>query len=318
MPITKFPNGLSSFGGIVGPSHYAGWWGKKAFFVDDDDGLDGRTGLEPEKAFKTIQKAVDSAGPLDTIFLKPRELGGQVYPGYSAHGYYSGSIIIPNDRQGLAIIGTGRGGRGIGSNIQCMIEPDIGGSDVCLHVKSPGVSIENLGMKALTNSKGAIFADLLADSTEQAYGLTVSNCFFKDFKATGSVYGTINLVSIHWVTIQHCIFRQAGMGIHMSSARAKINDPVIRDCSFTGVASDWSADIRINDVKGLEISDCRFQHNPPSGGTNGGYIFCAGTVASGLISGCTFSYQGKTESNVMTITGTLEQAGNWGDDGLIS
>lgn len=316
--MTTFGDQLREFGGVpVSAGKYAGWWGNDVWFVDDEDGLDSNLGQSPTTAKQTIQAAIDAAGPNDTIYLKPRELGGLAYPGYSGHGYYTGTNIIPTGRKGLAIIGTGRGGRGIGMAGQVMIEPTSGSTDVGITVKSPCVSIENLGIKAVTDSNGAIFADLQSDSSEQAWGLTVSNCFFKDFKAADGVFGTINLVSIHWTTIQHCIFREAGIAINMTSQHAKVNHPVVRDCTFTGLASEWSSDIRIGDVKGLEIDDCRFTHKPPSGGTNSGYIFCAGSVASGLISNCYFAYTGNTESSVMTIVNNLKYAHCWGDEDYI-
>lgn len=320
MGYTHYPNGITSMGmPIVGGAHYAGMWGNDIWFVDDDNGLDTNKGDLPTAGFKTIQKAITKAGPQDTIYLKAREVGGQAYPGYSAHGYFTGTNIIPKDRQGLAIIGTGRGGGSIGMSLQCMIEPDSGTTDVGITVKSPGVSIENLGIKALAGSTGAIYANRGDGSDAQAWGLTVSNCFFKDFQTTISAKGTIHLDTIHWVTIQHCTFREAGIAINLLSQHTGIKEPIIRDCTFTGIASEWSSDIRLGDVKGIEIDNCRFLHAPPSGGDNVvGYIDVVGAAVSGLISNCYFSYAGTSLAATITLADVLVQAHCWGDDSVVT
>lgn len=316
MAITKFPNGISSFGGVVGPLGYAGWWGTGVWFVDDDTGSDGNKGNDPEEAFKTIQKAIDSAGPHDTIFLKPRELGGLAYPGFSAHGYYTGSNIIADDQQGLAIIGTGRGGRGIGMSVQCMLEPDDATTHSTIVVKSPGVSIENLGLKCVLGASGAIYARM---STGQAYGLTVSNCFFKDFKTTAvSATGTINLLSIHWATIQHCLFKEAGCAIYFSSIDASVETSTIRDCDFVGVASTWSEDIRVGDCRNLTITDCRHAHDKPTGGaTTNVYVNMVGPTGTGMISNCTYAEESTTVTDFWSLQGEVLNSNCYGSKGII-
>ncbi len=280
------------------------------WFVDDDNGSDGSVGRNPNAGFKTIQKAIDMAGANDTIYLKPREVGGLAYPGYSAHGYYSGTNVIAADQQGLAIIGTGSGDRGWGSNVQCAIEPDIGSTDVAILVQSPCVSIENVMVKCLTGANGAIRA---VQDTAEAWGLTISNCSFKDFKATGLAIGTIDLHTIHWATIQHSIFREAGCAINFASTYALVKYPVVRDCTFTGVASEWSNDIRIGDVKSLEIDNCRFLHAVPTGGAPSKYVVPVGSTASGLVSNCFFAVDTATIGDVMTIVDALSNSHCYGE-----
>ncbi len=299
MTITAYPNGVSSFGGVVGPPNYAGWWGTNVWFVDDDAGSDGNSGKDPAKAFKTIQKAIDLAGQQDTIFLKPRDIS---LTAHSSHGYYTGTNIIPTSQQGLAIIGTGRGGRGIGANVQCAVEPDSGSTDATFTVRSPGVSFENMMIKCVTDAGGAIAANV---NTAQAYGLTVSNCFFKDFKTTGEAVGTISLYTIHWATIQHCIFREASQAIDVNSAYASVEGTVIRDCDFIGAASTWDADIRVGDCKKLVIDNCRFQHAVGTGGQQNIYINMVGTTGTGMVSNCTFSGTSETITAFATLKGTV-------------
>ncbi len=301
MPITNFPNGISSFGGVVGPPGYAGWWGSTAWFVDDDGGSDGNSGKEPTKAFKTIQKAVGLAGPQDTIFLKPRNIA---VGAYHTHGYYTGNVTTTDAQQGLKIIGTGSGGvRGWGSNIQCAIEPTGGSTAATILVQSPGVSIENVMVKAITGSTGGGIGATNVTNNE-VYGLTISNCGFKDFISTGSAIGTINIDSCHWSTIQHCIFREGGVAIALGSALQAIRSPIIRDCDFWGAPSTWSSDIRVSDVANLIIDNCRFMHALPTGGAPNVYIVMVGTAGTGIISNCNISAASETIATNFTLVGT--------------
>jgi hypothetical protein len=77
MGYTNFPNGLTSFG-IPLPS--AGAYScpdvGTTYWVDGTNGLNGNSGLEPSKAFKTIQKAIttqiaDATGLGDKIYVLP-------------------------------------------------------------------------------------------------------------------------------------------------------------------------------------------------------------------------------------------------------
>ena len=70
MSLTNFPNGISSFGVPVIGGASMPFTGKH-FFVDYVNGSDGNNGLSVRKAFKTIQKAHDSAtaGKNDVIYL---------------------------------------------------------------------------------------------------------------------------------------------------------------------------------------------------------------------------------------------------------
>ena len=299
MSFTNFPNGITSMGAPVGPSHYAGWWGKNVWFVDDDNGSDSNSGTDPEHALKLIQTAVTKSGPHDTIFLKPREIDLDTH---SSHGYYTGTIIIPNTKTGLAIIGTGRGGRGLGVGAQCMIEPDASSTDTTITVQSPAVSIENVGIKAVLGGTGAIYASV---STAQAYGLSVSNCFFKDFIGADVATGTIHLVTTHWTTIQHCYFKEAGVAIHHNSAVAAVRNIVIRDCDFVGAAATWMHDIRVGGVLNMLIDNCRFAHALPTAGTPNFYIYMTGTSGTGMISNCTFASAASNIVTTMELKGTV-------------
>jgi hypothetical protein len=71
MPLTNFPNGLSSFGiPIIGGGSIPPFTGTY-FFVKPYTGSDGNTGKSPAKAFKTLAKALDAAtaDKNDVVFL---------------------------------------------------------------------------------------------------------------------------------------------------------------------------------------------------------------------------------------------------------
>jgi hypothetical protein len=312
MGFTNFPNGVTSMGAPVPGSHYAGWWGKNVWFVDDDGGGDEQSGKTPTKALKTIQSAITRASYHDTIFLKPREIDQDTH---SSHGYYTGTNIIPANKTGLAIIGTGRGA-GIGSGVQCMVEPDAASTDETFTVQSPAVTFENLGVKAVTSSKGAIYADV---QVAHAYGLTVSNCFFKDFKAVNGGYGTIHTITTHWTTIQHCYFKESGCAISHTALIADARNPTIRDCDFVGSAAQWDADINIGGATGLIIDNCRFHHPVGTGGSLNIYIHCGGTTGAntGMISNCNFSKSTVTVAHCITLVTGILNSHCYGSDAIL-
>ena len=315
MGFTNFPNGITCMGAPVPGNYYAGWWGKNVWYVDDDTGGDEvtRNGNSPRQALKTIQEAITRASYHDTIFLKPREIDQDTH---SSHGYYTGTNIIPANKTGLAIIGTGRGA-GIGSAVQCMVEPDASSSDVAITVRSPGVCIENVGVKAVLSSNGAIYANV---STAQAYGLTVSNCFFKSFQT--AAVGMIHTETTHWTTIQHCTFlaeSAASTAIRQTSLIAAARNNTIRDCDFNGDVANISCDIWIGDSWGLLIDNCRFNHASPTGGSNV-YIVTQGSLSTdhGLISNCYFPKASVTVSHFITLMTGILDSHCYGDGEIIA
>ena len=311
MSLTHFPNGITSFGGPVTANNFAGWWGKDVYFVDDENGSDDNDGKSPTIAKATIQSAITASSIGDTIFLKPREIDTSIH---SSHGYFTGTNIIPTGKTGLAIIGTGRG-IGIGSAVDCMIEPDASSTDTTITVQSPSVTIENVGIKAVASGSGAIYASA---SVAQAYGLTVSNCFFKDFLGASSSVGSIHLVTTHWTTIQHCYFKECGVAIHHNSAVAAVRNIVIKDCDFVGAAGDWGQDIRLGDVIEMVIDSCRFAHAQPTAGTRKMYIDMLGTGGTGMISNCRFGVAATTQATVANLKGTVLMSDAFGSPAAIT
>jgi len=77
MSLTHFPHGLTSFGvPVFGASTGQVPIFGTTYFVDGTNGADGNTGLEPDRAFKTIQKAItvqiaNTTGLGDVIYVLP-------------------------------------------------------------------------------------------------------------------------------------------------------------------------------------------------------------------------------------------------------
>jgi len=73
MPLTNFPNGITSFGVPVVPTQVSFSKDSKVFFVDATNGNDGNDGLDVARPVATIQKAVDLAvtDRGDTIMVAP-------------------------------------------------------------------------------------------------------------------------------------------------------------------------------------------------------------------------------------------------------
>ncbi len=313
--MTTFGDQVKQFGGVpVSSVNYAGWWGNDVWFVDDINGNDGNTGKSPTAAKKTIQAVINIAGPQDTIFLRPRDIStGR----YHEHGYYTGTLNIPATNYSLSIIGTGNGARGVGANIQCAIEADSAATAATITVKAPCFNIENVMVKQINEATtaGAINA-VSTFGTQQAWGLTVSNCMFKDFQSAGSGLATIHIDTAHWATIQHCIFREADMAINLLSTEAAIRGAVIRDCDFWGNAADVSNDIRVGDCKNLLIDKCKFLHALPTGAAPLIYINFVGAAAVGIISNCMFSTTDADEANAVNLAGSVIMANCYGTDYL--
>lgn len=95
MPLTNYPNGITSFGiPVVGngiPSNVGTYW-----FVDGTTGVDGNSGTDPSQAFATIQYAVDRRGPNDVILV--------------AAGAYDETVTISRGVGPLTIVGLGNQG----------------------------------------------------------------------------------------------------------------------------------------------------------------------------------------------------------------
>lgn len=318
MAITNFPNGVSSFGAPVMNNKYAGWWGNKVWYVDDISGADGYDGKTPTRAKATIQGAIDVAGSQDTIFVRPRDV---TVGDYNSHGYITNlvsNIATGEAMQGLSIIGT-HSGADYGANSQCAIAPVAGITPATILVESPCVTIENFLIKTVAGQTGGGIGAV--DSTARSWGLTVSNCSFKNFATylTSNLLACIHLDNNHWTTIQHCRFRKAFVGINCGSSGGVIEGLSVTDCDFDGAAAYWDADIYMGDVKHIRIHNCRFNHALPAWVTGEKlfYIYMGGSAGSGMVSDCYFSADTAAAATLMTLVGTVLPVHCYGKPSLL-
>ena len=318
MTITEYPNGVSSFGAPVMNNKYAGWWGNNIWFVDDIDGNIGNSGKTPTNAKKTIQQAINLAGPQDTIFVRPRNV---TVGAYSGHGYITNvtsNIATGAAMQGLSIVGT-HSGLGIGANSQCALAPVAGLTPATVLVESPCVTIENFLIKTVTGQTGGAIGAV--DSTNRSWGLTVNNCSFKNFITydTATAIGAIMLDNNHWTTIDNCTFRECYVGVNFGSSGGVIEGLYMNNCDFHGAAAKWDADIYMGDVKNIRITNCRFNHALPAvpAGEKLHYIVMAGTNGTGIICDCYFSLDSANVAANMTLAGTVLPAHCYGMPSLL-
>lgn len=148
MPLTHFPNGLSSFGiPQIGSNTYSVPGGNGAvWFVDAVNGSDGNSGQSPSEALKTIGKAHSLAGngTGDTIY---------VYP-----GSYTENVVISKDYISL-----------IGAVYAGYARPDV--------VPAAGVPLTVTGQGFLAQHMR--FAGTAADSVVQnGNGFYYTDCVF--------------------------------------------------------------------------------------------------------------------------------------------
>ena len=315
MSITNFPNGVSSFGAPVMNNNYAGWWGNEILFVDDIDGSDDNNGTEPTSAKKTVQGAIDLAGPQDTIFVRPRNV---TVGAYSGHGYITNlvsNIATGEDVQGLSIIGT-HSGKGIGANSQCALAGVSAVTTATVLVESPCVNIENFLIKMISGQTGGCIGAV--DTTARSWGLTVNNCSFKNFITANNAtkIAAIMLDNNHWTTIENSFFRECYWGINFGSSAGVIEGLYVRNCEFVGAAATWESDIYMGDVKNIIIDSCRFAHALPAFPTGTGlhYITMAGSAGTGIISNCNISAQGTDQTDNITLAGTVLNSHVFGAD----
>ncbi|KKL25263.1 hypothetical protein LCGC14_2407070 [marine sediment metagenome] len=183
MPLTNFPNGLSSFGVPVLPGLNGLTALNKVYFVDGVNGLDSRTGLSVDQAFATIQKAVNTVVHRDAILVLPHAAAG---------ADYDETVTTPlnnatsgNAANGVTLMGVSNTVYGDDAP---QIFPNTGGGN-CLVVRAPGWRISGLTFAVPTTSTMCIQLNLAqaakTDNTSYAPHTQVDNCRFRGLVAAG-------------------------------------------------------------------------------------------------------------------------------------
>jgi hypothetical protein len=218
MPVTNFPNGLSSFGQVLGlansslPNVNGATW-----FVGASGASDGNSGGDIGQSFATIQKAIDVAQEGDTIVVFP--------------GSYAENLVV-NGKNYLSIIGAQAAG---------YARPDIvPASGKALYVEaSEGFIAQHLRFAA-----PAADTDLVL---HEGNGFRYEDCVFDGDAAQGNAKALLRLkgnatddaYTASEGVILNCLFRgSGGDGVIFDTAAALVGvgetDVQIAGCIFVG------------------------------------------------------------------------------------
>ena len=283
----------------ISPAKIAGmanrvYYVKKATDADYSDFLTNRQGTYSNGksiVYNTIQAAVTAAGRKDVILVYPADMAA----GATDPDSYSETIIIPAAQDGLSIIGVGN--RTQGGLPQVKIGA---GSTAMFTIRSPGITLANLGINGVDSTGGGILLDDNA-STKTAFGVSLINCHFKNCKAhatNGAVGGAVytSAAGGAWqLLVKGCRFYKCVGGIVSVGTSSSVpQDWVIEDCVFgTSVNTETDVDIycAADGVIGLTIRNCDFSTVDVPTGTSGTiqrYI-SLGAGTKGQISNCRFA-----------------------------
>lgn len=287
LPALKYGNKIlpNDIAGYVLDNPWANIW-----YVDGTNGNDSDVGNAPNRAFATIQAAVTAASRTDIILIRPKAMA----TGATDPSDYAETIIIPADKDGLALIGinTGRTQGGL---------PQIkkgSGSTALLTIRAPGCLIANLGFNGASATGGGILLDD-DSSTKTAIGTTIYNCHFKNCKgstatnaATGGAIQWASTGCAWQVLISSCRFyKNVGDIVLLGTSVSVPQDVIIENCVFSGPAASVDCQLYLaggSGMNGVIVRDCEFPAMPAIGsGTNARYIDMTGCV--GQLVNCHFA-----------------------------
>lgn len=233
MPLTNFPNGITSFGAPVtgylptmpGPNG-------SVWFVDSDNGSDGANGQDAQNALATIQRAVNVARAGDIVLILP--------------GTYAENIVITGKNY-LTLIG---------AQIPGYARPDIAPvSGMALNI----VTSQGIVLAHLRFASPAADTDLVRN---EGNGFLFTDCVFDGDAAQGNAKALLRfqcgVTDTHFTAsegiVDGCLFRgSGGVGIAFdTSASGTVNvgstDNAIRNCKFI---NNDQADIVTQDTSGV-------------------------------------------------------------------
>jgi len=295
------------------------------FFVDGDTGSDANTGTSPSDALLTIQAAVDAASAGDTIYIKAKD----IHENSSDPESYAESIIIPNDKPQLKLIG-------ISSGLTQGGLPQIKGdavatTEIILTIRSMGCLIANLGFNGAGTTGGGILLDSDGATTKDSSGTTIIGCHFKNCKGTtatnaltgGAIMWSANGGSWQVRIANNVFYKNVGDIILKGTGVSVPQDVVIENNTFQGIAT--AVDVHIifagSGMLGFTINNNTFADVLPalSSATTARYVSLVGTgVFSNNIFAGSYTTSGFGAAKVAAvIPTTVGIAHNYSDAGLI-
>jgi len=285
MGLTKFPNGVSSFGIPLVGDRFSNPWATH-YFVDADHGSDGNVGKDPSTAFATIQKAVTESTGGDVIYIRPK-----TYTLGTGFARYTEDVSVTLGGSG------GSGATATNANKSLIgVTQRINPTDFlgvrwkfssatnltvdapCLHVENIGFFVEDATYAINLRCNGA------TRTQEGTTGFSIYNCAIK---GDGKLYANGG----NELSIVNCRFQAkydgTTGGIQLVGSSNQVARAVIDGCDFIGGNSYNMATAPINTAApcwDLMIRNCFFSVTTDS--TT--YIVIAGTSNTGLVANCYF------------------------------
>ena len=290
MGLTNFPKRITSFGVPIVGGGFGMSEGSTIYFVDKVNGSDSNEGMEPSKAFKTIERSFVVAGAYDVIYVAD--------PGTTASdpNTYSGAsanYTVKVADKGLALVGIAHSsvvgnGRPMAPSLYAYAA-----ATPILKVNAPMVTIENFRICGAYDQSGSETSGIgvvdFSEGVYEGYGLSVYNCYFEDINSVGDL-GAIAITGQWNPTITNCTFMNCEMGISIVSSGSTIVGTVIDGVKFLsrdGLGTKIKCDIYIyaQGETGILINNVFLGHDVPiATGNKGASIVAAGGVETGLIS----------------------------------
>ncbi len=291
MPVTKWPNGISGFGGPLsgGGYDFAGWWDNDVWFVDFDNGARINSGDEMGAAQKDLYSILQVCGAGDTIYVRPRTTVANVGSNnevITPAATEAANWIITQGLHHLSIIGTSRN-QGLAHTV--MFQSYAALTTPTIDVLAPYCTIENVGFKGISAqvSTGLVRGFSSTPGTQDGFALTIDNCQVNVYQSSNG--GGVVLDSGRYNRVLNTEFWHCRSGINLASTAKNIQGNVIQNCIFHGQDTDIDVDILIADATHLVIDGCVFAHDKPAKSTGSRlvYIDVVGT-AEGVVSNCYF------------------------------
>jgi len=299
----------------------------RVWYVDGDKSASG-AGATWSDAYKTIQEAVTASLAGDVVLIAGRTITATATDPIS----YAETVIIPNDKAQLSLIGVSRG-RTQGGLPQMKIGA---GSTAMITVRAPGCLIANLGINGASSTGGGILLDDNG-TTEVAFGTTISNCHFKNCKvstvasAGGAIYTSSDGGAWQLHVVGNRFYKCFGGVISVGTSGAIPQDWIIEDNVFSSSANtEVDADIyaKIDGVLGIVIRNNVFATVDGCAGTSGdiAHYIELGAGSTGLITGNTFACKGGEDDTPLSfgasthtackIPATVRMAGNFAESAI--
>jgi hypothetical protein len=297
--------------------------GKNTWFVNGDLAASG-DGSNWDAGFATIQEAVTAASAGDSIFIKQKKITALSTDPVD----YAETIIVPNTKPNLALIGVnfGRTQGGL---------PQIkkgSGSTALLTLRAPGCYISNLCFNGVSSTGGGILIDD-DGTTKVAFGTTIENCYFKNCVGStatdGRTGGAIQWSSAGdgWQTLiqNNRFYKNVADIVLLGTSNSVPQDIVIQNNIFSGPAASVDVNIYMaagSGVNGLYILNNTFPALPAIG--SGSVVrfmdltACIGVVADNMFGDTTTATGYGAAKAKAKIPTTMFMPRNYNESGLIT